>query len=256
MIYRFGNVFDRDRPCVLFDNALSRATVTANAGVPLNAVSPETFDFWQPGQATNTLTAVLPAAEWCDALAVVAHNFGTAGSTITVQNWDGSAWLTIGAVTPPDDQPFLILWEPRNASEWRVQITQTTAFVGVLTLGRRLIIPGYVAAPYVPAWGAQRIEVLGGVSRGGQFLGQRIVRAGADFQVSFTPFDIEWVSDDARAFMRHYNEGRPFMWASSPSEFPEDVAYCWRAGEELRPTFRDDSDLMDLSLSVSAYVEP
>lgn len=258
MIHIIGTPIDTDRPFVMFDNILARATtVTATAGDGLSAIGEDTFDFWQPATDPGSLTATFAVATSAEALAVTGHNLGTALGTLTLRLWDGAEYITVAAVTPTTNAPFVILFPAVATTQWHVVLSgSTTAYVSSLVLGTRLVIPGYVAAPYVPSWAARKVEILGGVSRGGQFLGQRVQRLGAEFEVGFTPFEREWVSDTARAFMAHYNDGRPFVFASGPDEFPEDVAYCWRNGEELRPAYRDDSDLMDLGLSVSAYVEP
>lgn len=263
MIYVSGTPADLDRPFVLYDNVFLNGTLSeigTSSGTTVNALTESTFDFWQIGTNPNHIV-VEAAALTADCLMIAGHTLGSSGATCTLQRKVAGDFINMSPViviSPTNNDPFAVIFPKQTTEGWRVRIADfdTPPQISVVLLGERLIIPGYVAAPYTPSWGAKRVELLGGVSRGGQFLGNRVKRLGATFQVGFNPLDEDWVSDDARAFIDHYNEGKPFAFASGPSDFPEDIAYCWRAGDELRPSFREDGPYMDFGLNVEAYVEP
>jgi hypothetical protein len=112
-----------------------------------------------------------------------------------------------------------------------------------------------VQPEYTPVWSSLEIVKLGGTSRRGHFFGQRVERRGARMQPNFMPVTHSFALTTMKAFRNHYDEGRPFAWASAPSVFSEDVAYC-RApdGATVRTPILAGGQLVSLSLDLEAFV--
>lgn len=253
--YREANA----QPMVMFRNLLAEGAIT-NASLPAatpraNAVTESTFDYWQPATVPETLRATLGSAQAADGAFFAAHTLGTAGATLTVQYFDGSTWQTQASFAPTTNDPFGFIWPSRSATGWGIQITGAVAQVGVAWVGPRLVIPGGVLPDYVPIWASRRIEKYAGVSRRGQFFGQRIERAGARLSPSFMDVPYSFALTSMAAFRTHYNEGKAFVWASAPGVFPEDAAYVWAADDEVLTTpIRSAGDWCGLSMNVEAFV--
>jgi hypothetical protein len=91
----------------------------------------------------------------------------------------------------------------------------------------------------------------------GHFLGQRRRSAGASLSAQFMPISHDFALNSMRAFRDVYNDGDPFVWASAPSVFSEDVAYCWAdKGAVFSPSILAGGQLCDLTLQMRAYCEP
>jgi hypothetical protein len=138
-----------------------------------------------------------------------------------------------------------------------VLITDEVASFGVIKLGKRLVIPGGVLSGHVGINHANRVDLLNNTSIRGQFLGNRIIRLGAETNINFGLVERSFVDNDMLMFESHYNSGRTFFYAGSPLNYPEDYGYCWRpeGGSELRPSYEEGGDLMQLDMDVSVYVE-
>lgn len=245
-------------PMVLFDNVLARGAFAWSSqtadGFAANALGPQTFDYWTPTSGNGSISVTLGAAEACDCAAVVAHDLGTKGSTVHLEYRTGTAaWTALASATPTDDSTLLLIGPPVVADQWRLRVAGASPpSLGVVMIGRRQVWRVGVTGGYVALPKAKRVELLTSTSRGGQFLGNRIVREEASTDIGLSSADRDWVNGALEAFRIHYDEGKPFIWASDPGGDPDDVGYCWRAGDELRPAYTEFG-IAEFSLSVSAY---
>lgn len=248
------------QPMVMHRNLLAEGTL-ASSTLPTtapraNAVNESTFDYWQPTAAPDTLRVTYGSAQAADGAFFVNHTLGTAGATLTVQYYDGAAWQTQATLSPTSNDPFGFIWPSRSATGWGIQISGAVAQVGVAWIGPRVVIPGGVVPGYSPIWASREITKYSGVSRRGQWFGQRIERAGAKLSASFMPLDYSFALTTLSTFRTRYNNGNAFIWASAPSMFPEDVGYCWAPdGAVFRPTVLAGGSLVNLSLDFEAYCE-
>ena len=249
------------QPCVLWRNLLTEGTV-ANSTLPTtapraNGITESTFDYWQPTAVPDTLDVSLAGLVSADCCVIAAHTIGSAGASVAVEYYNGSSWVTINTVTPTDNDTIMIVWPSILATGWRIQLTGAVAQIGVVMIGSRLVIPGGVVPGYSPAWASKLVTKFAGVSRRGQFFGQRTERAGARLSPQFMPIPYAYARDTMALFRARYNNGNAFAWASAPSVFPEDVAYCWAADNAIfNPTVLAGGELVSLAFDLEAYAEP
>lgn len=239
---------------VLAEGTLSASSETAD-GFAANALGPQTYDAWVPASLPATLAVTLPEAEECDCAAIIAHTLGSAGATVDVQYYDGANWVTTQSVTPDDDRDVLMIFGGQESNQWRIRITGTTPpAIGIAWIGPRMIIPDGVQAGYVPLNLALSVDLMPNVTRGGQFLGNRVEMVGSSTSISLALQERWWVQSEAAPFIAHYNAGNPFLWLSCPDLHPEDGHYVWRAGDVLSGSYGAGSMLVEMSMSVAAYV--
>jgi len=250
------------KPMVLWRNRMQLGTITASSetadGAAENAIDDLTWDFWTPNALAATFAVVISSPAELDCAAIVAHTLGTNGNTVQVQYWDGAAWETVSTIVPDDDSPILAIWEPVESDEWRFRISGgTEPNIGVLMLGERLIFPTGILEGYVALHHAKRYDLMNSTSIGGQFLGNRVNRVGAETTVTFGMIERSWVDGAMRNFETHYNEGKPFYYAGSPSDMEKDHGYCWRpqGGGELRPAFIEGDYWAEMTMDLASYVE-
>lgn len=244
------------QPMVSYRNLLANGTIT-NALLPsgaprADAVTEDTTEYWAPTGA-DTLRVTLASAEPADVCFIAAHTLGTEGESLSVQYLDGT-WQTLATITPTDDQPFMVVFPRKTATQWGISVTGACQ-IGVAWIGPRIVIPGGVVPDYSPVWASRRVEKYPGVTRRGHFRGQRIERIGASLSVQFMPLEHDFALNDLSGFRDHYNEGRAFIWASAPMVFPDDAAYCWAPDNAVfAPSIRAGGDLVNLSLAMEAFV--
>lgn len=245
------------QPMVAFRNLLAEGTITdalLPSGAPrADAVTQDTSEFWEPTGA-STLRCTLAGAETASVAFFAAHTMGSQGRTLTLERFTG-AWATITTYAPPDDQPFAIVFPDESRTGFGFGVSGACR-VGIAWIGPRLIIPGGVTPSYTPIWAAARISKFPGVTRRGHYRGQRIERAGASLSANFMPLTHDFALNSMADFRQHFNEGNAFVWASAPSVFPKDVAYCWGDQETtLNHSIRAGGELTEFSMQMEAYVE-
>lgn len=243
---------------VMAEGTLSWSSETAD-GFAANALGPQTFDSWVPAAMPATIATLLPAPVACDTAAIVAHTLGSTGATAYVEaSLDGITWVTFATIAPTDDKDIFVLFSDLGGvayPQWRVRVTGTTApAIGIVWIGPRMVIPMGVQASYTPLNLALSVEMMTNISRGGQFIGNRIEKVGASTSISLSPQERWWVQSTAVPFITHYNAARPFLWLSCPELHPEDAHYVWRNGDTLAGNYSGGSLWVDMSMSVAAYV--
>lgn len=259
MIYPADSATAINATMILYRNVLAEGTLSWSSqtadGFAANALGPQTYDFWTPTTLPATLSVTLGAAVICDACAIVAHTLGSAGATVSAQWWNGSAWITAQSLTPTDDRDLLMIFAEATSAQWRIQVTGSTVpSIGVVMMGPRLLIPSGVQSGYVPLNLALDVELAPSITVRGQYVGTFVKRNGGATSIALAEQERFWIENDAEAFIAHYNEGAPFIWASCPDLLPEDMAYCWRAGGTLRASYDAGAQWGSMALEVASYV--
>lgn len=246
---------------VLYQNILDEGTVTVSSetadGAGLNAVEDTTFDFWTGGAAYSSITIDMGVSTECDCIGVAAHTIGTVGANIGVSySNDDITYSNTGFYESPlTDETIMGIFPAVSARYWRVWISNGPASVGVIKLGKRLVMPCGVLSGYTAINHANVVELMTNTSVKGQFLGARINRVGAATNINFGLVDTDFVDNNMAMFEDHFNSGRTFFYAGSPSEWPDDYGYCWRSSGELNPSYEEGGKLAQVAMDVSVYVE-
>lgn len=241
---------------VLYDNLLANGVLTASSGDGLNALGPQTFDYWTPSAMPATLAVALDDEAEADCVAIIGHTLGSDGATVFIEHSDdGVAWTVAATLLPTTDDDLLLIFPEAEADYWRVRVTGATEpSISVAMIGKRLIIPGGTLSGFVPLSSALEIDLQSQVTVGGQYRGSYIRKRGAGTSIPMAMQERDWVQTTGAAFIQHYNEGKPFVFMPCPDKLPDDAHYCWRAGDVLSGSLSVGSVHYDMSMQVSAYV--
>ncbi len=252
-----SNTPSPEKPTLLIENVFTQGVVTGwGGGVPENALSDNTFEFWTTTSATAEMNVNLGVARNCDCVGISAHNLGTVGAMVRVQTSDTgrNPWTTHVTILPQTDKTILGIFPSVGSRLWRFLVNGGPASIGVIKLGRRIIVPSGVALGHVAANHAERVELLSNDSIDGQFLNTRVIRRSGQTNLDFGLVPASFVQNEMGEFERLYNEGRTFFYAGSPQTLPHDVAYCKRpmGGSEMRPSY-EGGELMQMNLEAQIY---
>lgn len=246
---------------VLYRNVLAEGTLTASTqaadGFAANALGPQTNDFWIPTALPAWLQVTLGAAVSCDCASIVAHNLWSKGCTVYVEYFSGGSWQVAASCTPTDNSTILLIFPSRSSNQWRIRTTGSSVpSIGIAMIGPRFLIPEGIQMDYVPIHLALDIELMPSITIAGQYQGTMINRKGASTSISFALQDKTWIETTAKPFIKHFNSGSPFMWASCPGVLEFDTAYCWRSGNVLSASYGAGAQFGSMKMEISAYVEP
>lgn len=251
---------DVNKTALLYQSILENGTLTASSeaadGDVDNAAGDETNDFWTPAVVPANMHVDYGSAVECDTIGITAHNAGTNGSTLTLEtSTDDSTWTERAVMEPLTDDTILVIFPSVTAQYWRVVMSGAVCSLGVVKIGKRLVMPSGPLSGHVAVNHAKRVEMMTNTSIKGQFLKSRIIRIGADLDLNFGLVGTDFVDNDMIDFESHFDNGRTFFYIGNPVKYPLDNGYCWRSGDEMRPSYEEGGILMNVSFEVSAYVE-
>jgi hypothetical protein len=228
------------------------ASTTASgffANAPLNTL---TYEKWKPTSATGSWEYNHGSAFECDYCCIGGHTLGTAGSTIAVQYWNGSAWV---AVTPStavaDDSAIFAIFAPITAQRWRVNISAGTSApeVAVIKFGKALQMERPLYGGHSPIMLARQTVMKMNESETGEYLGMSKWRTYLQSSFAWQNLTAAWVRANWQTMQRAV-ETEPFFIAWRPSSFGE-VAYGRAMGVPI-PSNSGTRDLMSVELQMRA----
>jgi hypothetical protein len=247
-------------PLVLFDNLLADATLSfPSTEADASAVQTEsTYDGFSWSNNNRTFTFDLGSGKDFYALAIVGYKGPDREVKLLASN-DGSDYTEINSSVTYNistSSTTMIIFNSLNRRYFRLRfVGDGDSELRALSLGSPLEIDCGIGYGYTPIWLAQEKELLVSKTMNGQFVGNRVVSKGAMTDVPLLAVERSFVEDDLMDFMKHYNEGRPFVFAGGPTVFPNDVAYCWRQQRgEMRPNFDQSGNWMSIRMSIEGYV--
>ena len=263
MIKLENGATDTDKPCVLIENHFATGTIvatsTAGGFAAENVAEENTYDGWKANAVpapNETLTLTLDASAAADCLAFTAHNLAGSTEGMDLSYWDGAAWQVAATFDPPTNETFMVIFPEQTSDQWRVTFKgPIIPAVNYMMLGKRMVFPTGIVGAYTPTDWSQETEILGGETNSGQFLGQRVLRRSADIGVSIGRVPLDWHLTTGKAFVDHFTDGRPFIYAGWPQGLPDDVGLCWRGerNQPIRPTI-SDGGYVNISFAARAYV--
>jgi len=229
--------------------------VSASPSAAQVALIPNTFERWRPADGSQAATFSSSTAQYCDYIAIGAHNLGSAGATVLIEVSTSTvaAFTAIGTITPSDDKPIYIAFESQLVQRVRVTLTNGTGReLGVIYTGSQLVMTRTIFGGHSPITLSAKTEYRNSVSETGQWLGRSIARQGSETEYSFTLVDDLWYRENFQPFVESAKI-RPFFIAWRPDLYPDEVAYVWTT-DDIKPQNRGGSTrLMSFSFSVEGY---
>lgn len=244
-------------PRILYESHYRSGTVTASGeqsdefAADNATLDPSTWNFWRADALPATLEVELAAPAAADYCLLAAHTLGTEQATVTVDYWDGAAWVELHEVLPGDDKTLVILFDEVTATKYRIGLAGSDVpSIGVVQIGKALAMPRGVTLNHAPITLNRHTEHLTNISGTGAFLGRSVRRLGAATSIAFRHLAAAFIRDEFSPFIDHARTVGAFGWVWQPEAWPAEVAYCWTA-DDIRPAH----DGMTGHLSVAFEVE-
>lgn len=231
-------------PMIAWDNMANRNNLTASTTLSdeysiANVVDDNTVDYWQSlHQSTlrHTITVQVGAGKLFNCVALSRHNIATIGGTVEVF----SRGNTYAKYKPKTDGTLIIVMPESLSSTYiEVRITGDGERIGRakiynLFVGNRMVIPnGIDGTGFNPIEFSTRTQLVQNETLAGNLLGNYITRSGVEVDIPFNFVEKDFLYGPFKEFVSHYNSGKPFFLASSPSFLPNDAGFLWRDGDDM-----------------------
>lgn len=249
-----------DYPIIGWRNAVTSANVAATSaalGYPAsNLANPSTANYWladdanSPPSTTQYLT-VSDLSSAFDYVGIARHNFGTAGSRVTIQVYNGSTWVdvTVGII-PSSDDPLFFKFAQQNYTQVRVKIeagsieaSAAVLYVGLSLVMQRRLYVDHVPLPYARVVGSPPV-----FSIGGSYLGRIITNQKRQSVAKFKLLDPTWVRQNMTAFFASAVDS-PFFFSWRPQSYPLEVGFATLANDPM-PAPEAPSNLISVELQL------
>jgi len=243
-----------------YDSILTTSNIsgtTAEDNYPLSAiVNPATYERYTPTSIPATITVDAGAAVEVDYLGIGAHTLGTNGNTVKIESSSDDVTYTKQAeFIPGDDTAIMSLFEEVTARYWKITISNGTApQIGVVHIGKALAMQRPIYGGHSPLNLSRVTAVRPNMSETGQFLGATEERRGLKTSFSWKNLTASWYRANFDPFVSTNPQVAPFFIAWRPTDFPNEVGYCWATGD-ISPSNSGQRDLMEVSMSVEAFVD-
>jgi hypothetical protein len=139
----------------------------------------------------------------------------------------GGPWTTFAtSITPANAAPVMLFDASVSARYWRLTFGAAVTLYNFY-LGQELVMPRPFFDGHTPPTLARQAEVRSSTSRGGQFLGQDVIRYGIQTSANWRNIEQAWYRANFDAVALHLRE-KPIFFAWNLN-YPEEVAYLWTA---------------------------
>ena len=252
-----------NNPFVAWYNEGATATLGGTAiiagGERANAVTGSTYDKWRPN-VTGTTAALsfdFGTARTIKFASIAAHNAYTFGATVALQSSpNNSVWTTVSsALAVKGAMAFRVTGSARY---WRFNFTGLTASnalsVGVAFMGQELVIPTRLYQGFAPVITPTEVQLQSNVSVGGELLGSSVITQGSRLSVDISLVHPTFIRGaNWMDFQTAFGIGKGFFFAWRPQKYPQDLHYCWRDGDVIRPTNTGPLDFMNISMGARVH---
>lgn len=246
------------RPHFLYKNIVTYDNVTASSSAAdfpaLSLANPLTAERWKPTVMDATVTVDAGALVNVDAVGIASHSLHLNASTVTIEaSIHGTSWDTIKSFAPSNGRPLLAIFDKVTYRYFRLTVSGATApSIGALFIGEALVMPQGIYGGHTPITMGRQAKRITNKTEGGQFAGNSVVHLGVKTSFSLKHLKAAWYREFFEPFAKYLTSGAPFFAAWRPSDYPDEVGYCWPEGD-VTPQNTGVKDFMEVDLSVSGY---
>lgn len=246
-----------DNPSFLWRSIVTVSNVAAtyaSADYPVsNLANPATHLKWlSTSTAVQYLTVTTGSADPIDAVGIAGHNFGTAEIAVSIEGNTGSGWSELVApVIPADDAPLMFRVTSSSFTAIRVKLAAGSdePFAAVLSVGKLLVSPMRIAAPYTPINMGRVLDAVDGISISGNYLGGVVLGEHRAGNIPIQFIDSDWYRANMDIFIAQAARREPFFFAWSPVTYPTEVGYV-RCAADPDVKIHLDTEFFAINLNV------
>lgn len=242
-----------------WNNVLTSSRIQdPSLGNRVNMTDPATWSSFTPTGSDVAVYYDMGSDRSIDGFGMAAHNLATNGAGFRFQySSDNNSWTNaVPLYMPLTNEDLFFIFPIVTARYFRILFSGSGYSVGIASAGRLLRFPHAPVDGYVPLHHARNYTKLFNDSIKGQFLGNRVMAAGAETAVDMGFVDRVWCENTIRGFESHFNQGGTFFYAGCPSKYPLDMGYCRAAGDDevMSITWTERDKMADISFNIQSYV--
>ena len=223
------------------------------SGYPIiNIANPATYERYRPNASTATINIDAGSGVECDYAAMQSKNVANASIYYSTNGTDYT--LIYEANLGSASGAGMVLFEETTARYWRVVLTGSNMEIVAFKLGKALAMQRPIYGGHSPMSLSRVTAERPNVSETGQYLGVTQQRAGYTGSFAWNNLKAAWYREYFDAFVANNPKANPFFIAWRPSDYPQEVTYCWAKGN-IAPQNTGTKDFMSVSMNVEGYID-
>lgn len=240
-------------PRIAYLSLVPNATVTSTAttqddGPVTNLKSWQRHTFFKPtGGGPYQVVVDFGGSNLVNCFALAGTD---ASGTVTLERWNGSAYVAFLTGTAPADGSPMYVFASSSQAMTKCRLTlPTCTYLSVLFVGLDFEIPQGIG----PGWSdpviGQMYETTQEISREGAWLGAAVLRKNAKLALNIKNLSATWTDSTWKLFMRQC-QTQPFFLNWQSDNYAASEAFCYNAKFNA-PTF-SRNEMMDVSVDFDA----
>jgi hypothetical protein len=235
---------------ILYENLL---TTNGGSEVAPEALIPNTWERWRPSAGAVSAEWELSSATEINCVALAAHNLSGQTFTIEYAATDGGAKTVLASLSPTDNKPILITFDPVTALEIHLIGTFTAgAELGVIYAGNYLRMKRNIYGGHSPITLSNRTRYRSNISDTGQFLGRDITTQGAETAFEWSNLNPDWYREYFQPFVISAKT-KPFFISWRPDLYADEVAFGYTERDITPSNQGGGTNLMSVSMKVKSH---
>lgn len=251
-----GGILDGDNPIIGYRNIVTAGNLVASSADPnypvTNLANPQTNSRWKPASAlVSAVEVTTGSADPVDYLAIARHNLGSLGRTLQVSINTGSGYVTaIGPILLGNDDPvlFRLIPQPMTSIALSIGAGDVSAFVGVMHVGRLLVLPRRIYVGHTPIIYGRDVDVENDRSEEGDFLGRIVTGEARSSGFAIANMMPAWYREFLDPFVISCKT-RPFFFGWRPVSYPHEMGFTWTTNNP-RPKNTKNNGMMGIDFSI------
>lgn len=224
---------------ILYNNKLfGYETVTSVKGVPINALTPNTWQRWIFDSSTTSsgIRIDLQSAVTMDCICIGAHNLGAIGATVSLTySADGTTFVDWAPDFDVGGRAAIMSYTQTPKQVKSIQIfiqagTTATGYIGYISAGEALQMQRPFFNGHQPYTDADVTEYYSNRTESGNIIGRQIRRRGFETTYEWKNIDDTWYRNNIPVF-KDYAKRWPMFIAWNLLEYPKDVAFGETTGD-------------------------
>jgi len=241
-------------PYLCFINYVTATNTTLESGKSgsfiENLANPSTAFYAQINETDEFYIDVNVDGQFVDYIGVARHNLQS-GAEIKVSIsvggiwYDSKDWEAVGT-----SQAILKVFQEATPDMVRIRFRSQGNFVriGVLYVGLSTRLQRNIYVGHTPITLGRTRQTIGGISEGGQYLGEVVRRRTLTTSVSLQNLTPDWYRDVLDRWLGA-QERTPAFFSWRPFTYPNEVSYAWVVGDP-RPSNQRSNGMMQVELSL------
>lgn len=197
---------------------------------------------WFDANGTLPSNLLSVAATTADYFAMYAHDMAQTGASVVLQySDDDSTWTNaFDPIFPSSEKPILKSFTQSSHEYWRLYLDGAVQQIGVTMFGTVLEMQRGLSVGYKAFTMGSENKAINSESNSGNFIGKSVIKEPVTASLDFEYITPGWLRQYWPTMIATLDTS-PFFVVPHPTDYPDEVGYCWLQGGVNEPEYMEEN---------------